>query len=544
MYEAFFSLAKRPFVPVPCPDQYYPCATIEAARQTLARCIARAEGPAMVIGPSGTGKTLLCQVLAEQFRAQLQVVVLTGAGLGTRRALLQAILYGLGQPYRGMDEGELRLALVDHLCGGKKKRRVASSDREECLPSSDREECLSSSDREECLSSSDREECLSSAGMLLLADEAHAMPLRLLDELRTIANIVQDGQSRAQIVLAGGPVLEERLASPKLESLAQRVVARCYLEALNRSETEAYIHSQIEKAGGRAADIFSAESCSCVHQATDGVPRLVNHLCDHVLLMAYAAGRPAILPEHVEEAWRDLQQLPTPWNGEGSGVGGQGSGARAQGSGIRGQGAVEFGELTDEPEAGIDSDAHSPADSAYPEPAEQLQRIETLIAGLGSAPRDFEPAASGGPEVEVVIEDFGDPFGERFQEEELVVDRFAAAMARLESRVESRESREEGRESRVESRGGRESRGEEGGWEGEDSPVGVAGEMPGEVHAATAVLGRAESEWASARVDAGTEVAAMEEGCPNVEPPQGPCAAPARPQKYRQLFCRLRGGAP
>ena len=427
MYEAFFSLAKRPFAPVPCPDQYYPCATIEAARQTLARCIARAEGPAMVIGPSGTGKTLLCQVLAEQFRAQLQVVVLTGAGLGTRRALLQAILYGLGQPYRGMDEGELRLALVDHLCGGKQKRRVASGDRQECL------------------SSSDRQECLSSSGMLLLVDEAHAMPLRLLDEIRTIANMVQDGQARARIVLAGGPVLEERLASPKLESLAQRLVARCYLEALNRSETEAYIHAQIEKAGGRATDVFPAESCSRVHQATDGVPRLVNHLCDHVLLMAYAAGRPAILPEHVEEAWRDLQQLPTPWNGEGSEVGGQGSGIRGQGSGVRGQGAIEFGELTDEPAAGMDSDAHASADSTYAEPAEQLQRIETLIAGLGSAPRDFEPAASGGPEVEVVIEDFGDPFGERFQEEELVVDRFAAAMAsRLESRVESRESRVKG----------------------------------------------------------------------------------------------------
>jgi type II secretory pathway predicted ATPase ExeA len=444
MYETFFGLTKRPFAAVPCPDQYFPAATIEAARKTLARCVARAEGPAMVIGPSGTGKTLLCQVLAQQLRAQFQVVVVTGGGLGTRRALLQAILYGLGLPYRGMDEEELRLALVDHLCGG-------------------------------------------NSGTLLLVDEAHAMPLRLLDELRTTGSLVKDGQARARIVLAGGPVLEERLASPKLESLAQRLAARCYLEALNQSETEAYIRAQIENAGGRAAEIFPAESCSRVHQATDGVPRLVNHVCDHVLLLAFAAGKSVIQPEHVDEAWADLQQLPTPWNGEGSGAGGQGSGAG-------GQGAIEFGQLSDEPGESDTPAASAPADSARPEPAEQLQRIETLIAGLGSTPRDFEPAGPQTPEAEVVIEDFGNPFSERFEKEELVVDRFAAAVAsRIEPRVESGESKVQSAEPRVRAR---------------------------------------------------TPDAPWQDGGPGPEPPQRPLAAPARPRKYGQLFSRLRSASP
>ena len=69
----------------------------------------------MVVGSAGTGKTLLCQLLAEQLRGQFQVVLLSGGRLGTRRALLQAILYELGQPYRGMDEGELRLSLAEYL---------------------------------------------------------------------------------------------------------------------------------------------------------------------------------------------------------------------------------------------------------------------------------------------------------------------------------------------------------------------------------------------------------------------------------------------
>jgi type II secretory pathway predicted ATPase ExeA len=167
MDDAFFGLAKRPFASIPCPEQYFPAATIEAARQTLARCIRRAEGPAMVIGPAGTGKTLLCHVLAGELAAEFQVVVVTAQGLGTRRALLQAILYGLGQPYRRMDEGELRLALVDHLTSPE----------------------------------------ASPAAMALLVDEAHALPLRLVDEIRVLGHVIHGGEARVRIVLAGGPLL-------------------------------------------------------------------------------------------------------------------------------------------------------------------------------------------------------------------------------------------------------------------------------------------------------------------------------------------------
>ena len=115
MYETFFNLNQRPFGCVPRVDQYYPAASIEAARATLARCLERAEGVGLLVGPAGTGKTLLCQLLAEQFKGEFQVALLGSGRIATRRALLQAILYELGQPYRGMDEGELRLSLAEHL---------------------------------------------------------------------------------------------------------------------------------------------------------------------------------------------------------------------------------------------------------------------------------------------------------------------------------------------------------------------------------------------------------------------------------------------
>jgi type II secretory pathway predicted ATPase ExeA len=74
MYETYFNLTERPFASAPRIDDYFPAATIEAARANLVRCIDRAEGAAIVIGPSGTGKTLLCQLLAAHFKQSFQVI--------------------------------------------------------------------------------------------------------------------------------------------------------------------------------------------------------------------------------------------------------------------------------------------------------------------------------------------------------------------------------------------------------------------------------------------------------------------------------------
>jgi type II secretory pathway predicted ATPase ExeA len=295
MHEVFFGLARRPFASVPYATEYFPAATVETARQTLARCIERAEGAAMVVGPSGTGKTLLCQLLCEQFRGHHEVVQLASGRLSTRRALFQAILYWLGQAYRGMDEGELRLALVDYL--GCEKR------------------CPT--------------------GILLVIDEAHTLSLRLLDEVRMLTNMVSNGRPRTRLVLAGNPLLEERLASPRLESFSQRLVARCYLEAFNRTETEQYISACLAKAGGQGRTLFTPEACQAVFQATDGVPRLINQVCDHALLQAHTTGRQQVERATVEEAWADLQQLPMPWNGKTEG--------KSE------EAAIEFGTLEDEP---------------------------------------------------------------------------------------------------------------------------------------------------------------------------------------------------
>lgn len=273
MYESHFHLRHRPFLVAPSVERYFPGHAIEHARQTLARCIERAQGPALLIGPAGTGKSLVCQLLAEQFRHTFAVALLANTKLCTRRALLQSILFELDLPYRDLDEGELRLSLIDFLEPSGRSRQ----------------------------------------GLLLVIDEAHTLPWRLIEEVRMITNLVRNGQPRIRLVLAGGPQLEERFASPKLDSFNQRIAARCYLQSFSREETYAYVRSQIAAVGGVPAQVFSESALRAIFAATDGIPRLINQVCDYAMLLTSVAGKPTVENNAVEEAWADLQQLPAPW---------------------------------------------------------------------------------------------------------------------------------------------------------------------------------------------------------------------------------------
>ena len=400
MYESFYHLQSRPFLAAPQANRYFPASVIENARQTLDRCIERGEGAGLIVGPTGTGKTLLCQVLAVEFKDRFQVALLTSGRLATRRALLQAILFELKLPYRGMDEGELRLFLLDHL-------EPAALEQNQ-------------------------------QGLLLIVDEAHTLPWRLLEEIRLISNFVRDGQPRVRVILAGSPVLEERFASPKLASFSQRLAARCYLESFTRDETAAFIRAQIAAVGGNPQEVFHDDALQSVFRATDGIARLINQVCDHALILASLGGLSPLTSDAIEEAWADLQQLPTPFR----------STSADENSSNRQ--VIEFGGLDDLPDDPLDEMPEAIPFRAAPtrplqvaSPDEQLDAIEDHLEQINV---NFQRLHSEGTEVELDFPEFGNPFGEKFSEEEIVFDRYSndvEVFADLQ-RVSSREGRQLG----------------------------------------------------------------------------------------------------
>jgi len=351
--------SSRPFMAAPRTQFYHPAKVIDAALHAVERAIRRAEGVALVVGPPGTGKSLLLAKVAEHARDDFDVAFLSGARICTRRALWQSILAAIGEPYRG-DEGELRMAVVERIRG------LAAT----------------------------------GSGLVLLVDEAHTLPTRLIEELRLLTN-VPTPLPAVHIVLAGSTKLEELLGMPRMESLAQRVAVRAYLEPLDHAETMAYLRTQTQAAGLEWDRLFERGCDDAVFAATDGVPRLVNQLCDQALVIAGGAGR-RVAPADIAAAWREIQRLPMP-------------------AGL---------ERTAEPHPRPEQDTRSVAqreprrESLDDDPMDVIEfggLDEDSFEESGGGVMAAEPLPTGlgeiwhGPDVELVFDAGGDPFADLFE---------------------------------------------------------------------------------------------------------------------------------
>lgn len=366
---------ERVFPTYPQVGRYFPAATIEDARHRLGRAIERGDGPAVVIGGPGTGKSLLLQVLASQYHERYDVVLPACARLCTRRALLQAILFELGLPYRVRDEGDLRLSLLDHLLS--------------------------------------REEC--PTGLLLLVDEAQTLSTNLLDELRVLTNLVRGGLPRVRLVLAGSSALEECFAHPDLETFSQRLAARCYLGPFGREETTQFVRAQIAASSGAPDELFAQDAWEAIFEATDGVPRLVNQLCDRALIGAAEAKRVRIDRSVIQTAWADIQQLPAPWDTPAP--------TTAPPAPLQ---VVEFGQLGSAPKS-------EPKPVAKIEIEDEYELADVESTELDELDDEFVVAANVAPvaakkaaEERSCVGIAANPFAEEFDEEEVVIDSFAS----------------------------------------------------------------------------------------------------------------------
>jgi len=360
MYEEFFGLSRPPFASLAEPELYVPSESIDTARITAFRAICRGEGAALVVGPSGTGKTMLVRVLAAELQSRLRVASLQCGRFDGRAGLLKSILHALSLPHRGMDESELRLSLMDFAVS---------------------EDCP--------------------GGVAIVIDEAQMLTLSILEEIRGLINTPGRSGPGFRVVFCGGMVLEENFTHPKLASLSQSIVARGYLEPLRRPETETYVHTRLGMCGVNGPSIFPPQTCKTIHQATGGVQRLVNQVCDLAMLRAMSEDRRTLGATDIQVAWAELQQLPTPWSDEiesSDAPAGRESTAAAESV------VIEFGQLDEEP---LDGSTDFPRTNVAATSAGPVQEKLPGFTTLEDTP-SFEEYLLPGPEASMDFDDSDD----------------------------------------------------------------------------------------------------------------------------------------
>lgn len=249
MYLTHFGLAEAPFSIAPNPRFVYLSARHQDALAHLLVGINAGAGGGFVAltGVVGSGKTTLCRLLLKDLPNDAALALILNPALKPR-ALIREILR------------ELKVEVAEDAYTG----------------------ALMQALNRELLR-------LHAAGrrVVVLIDEAQALPRESLEQLRLLTNLETDEQKLIQIVLVGQPELRELLKEPSLSNLDQRVTARYHLDALELAETRAYIAHRVAIAGVRRA-LFTTAAVRDIHRAARGVPRLINAIAERALMAAYA----------------------------------------------------------------------------------------------------------------------------------------------------------------------------------------------------------------------------------------------------------------
>ncbi|QDT11341.1 ExeA family protein [Planctomycetes bacterium K23_9] len=261
-----------PFPPFPSAARYVDFGSTKDTVARVSRAINSGESLALVIGPPGVGKSLVCNVLAQQFAEMLDVVMLGEIPITDAASYYRAVLHHLGVDYQSIAEGDLYVSLVDRIT-------VNAADKN---------------------------------GLLIIVDEAQMLSAEVLDAIRTTTNIMKHQQPWVSAVVCGGVKLEDTLASSSMEAFTQRVATRCYLHPMNATETRQYISESIRACGSDPDATMTDEAMGAVHHACNGVPRLINQMMTEAIDCAADAEQTIIDESVVDRAWATLQQLPSP----------------------------------------------------------------------------------------------------------------------------------------------------------------------------------------------------------------------------------------
>jgi len=266
MYLQFFGLREKPFALSPDPRYLF---LAESHREALAHLlygVDQGEGFIAVVGEVGTGKTTLCRTLLQRLGSETEVAFIFNPDLSPHE-LLESVCNELGIVVpSAVSRRDLNDRINELLLHEKRRgRRV-----------------------------------------LLIIDEAQNLRPETLEQVRLLSNLETETEKLIQIVLLGQPELEAKLASRELRQLRQRISVWWHLGPMKRSETFEYVRHRLRVAGASGRPVISERALREVHKRSQGVPRVVNILCDRALLSAYAAGAREVRARHVRRAAGEL----------------------------------------------------------------------------------------------------------------------------------------------------------------------------------------------------------------------------------------------
>jgi type II secretory pathway predicted ATPase ExeA/septal ring-binding cell division protein DamX len=266
MYLEHFGLTEAPFKITPHTEFFFSGASRGETLEALLYSITSGEGIVKVTGEVGAGKTMLCRVLMERLPPSVETIYLAVPSL-SRDEMLATIAGDLDLETQGMSTTKLIRALQEKLI------EIHAEGRQ----------------------------------VVALIDEAHAMPLETLEEIRLLSNLETSHFKLMQIVLFGQPELDQHLSLQNMRQLRERITHSFTLLPLPPRDIKDYVDFRLRAAGYKGPDLFTADPLRLIAEASEGLTRRINIYCDKTLLAAFAAGTHTVTPDLVRAAITDTQ---------------------------------------------------------------------------------------------------------------------------------------------------------------------------------------------------------------------------------------------
>jgi general secretion pathway protein A len=267
IYNAYFGFTENPFNISPDPEFLYRSPQHEEALANLIYGVRSRKGFIVLTGEVGTGKTTMLECLRDYLDSQRVEFAFIFNSRLTPDQFFEMMAFDFDLPCNRKSKTDVLFALNTLLLQQAERNRTA----------------------------------------VLIVDEAHNLDWDVLEEIRLLGNLETRQGKLLQIILAGQPELDRKLDAPNLRQLKQRIVLRCSLDPLTPEESAAYVASRLARAGMPNQTVFSPEVLEEVYKRSRGIPRVINLLCDNLLVTAFAMEQRAGTLEMLDEVCQDLR---------------------------------------------------------------------------------------------------------------------------------------------------------------------------------------------------------------------------------------------